>query len=280
MARRALRSLSWRFFMAKTVVLLALFCSTGFLPAAEAPATQRATIIRDVTIIDATGSAPQPAMTLVIRGERIADIGKASDVAVPESAQVIDGQGKFLIPGLWDMHGHLTDAGEGALAQLIENGVTGVRDLGGDLELVQRWRREITEGRRIGPHIVAAGPFLDGPNEAKHRIIATNEAEARAAIRSIKARGADFVKIHNALPREAFFAAADEARKQGIPLAVHLPREVTIAEASAVWATLAKNQSWFVPTMVAYERGLPPSFRADRSTGGRSTSSQPCTRRG
>jgi imidazolonepropionase-like amidohydrolase len=195
------------------------------------------------------------------------------------------------------MHGHLTDAGEGALAQLIENGVTGVRDLGGDLELVQRWRREITTGKRIGPHIVAAGPFLDGPNEAKHRLIATNEAEAREAVRAIKSRGADFVKIHNALPRDVFLAAADEARKLGIPLAVHLPQEMSTAEASdagarslehvemllqsvlmrkenpprtrdeafdelngekgaALWGLLARNQTWYVPTLVAYEKGF------------------------
>jgi len=260
-------------------------------------------VIRDVTVIDCTGSKPQPEMTVVIRSGRIAELGKAAQVKLPKDAQVIDGRGKFLIPGLWDMHGHLTDAGEGALSQLIENGVTGVRDIGGDLELVRNWRREIEERRRVGPHIVAAGPLLDGPTQAKWHVVAHNEAEARALVRRTKQRGADFVKIHTNLSRDAFFAAVDEAKKQGMPLAVHLPRALTIAEASdaganslehvemlvqsalmqqdsatktlsakqrfdaafealsgekgtALWARLAKNHTWFVPTMVAYERGF------------------------
>src|SRR5688572_11191227 len=107
-------------------------------------------VIRDVTVIDGTGAKPLPAMTVVIRNGRIAQLGEAARVKAPAGARLIDGGGKFLIPGLWDMHGHLTDAGEGALAQLIENGVTGVRDLGGDLELVQRWRRDIEQAKRVG----------------------------------------------------------------------------------------------------------------------------------
>jgi imidazolonepropionase-like amidohydrolase len=260
-------------------------------------------VIRDVTVIDGTGAKPQTAMTVVIRNGRIAEIRQPTQAKVPNGARVIDGTGKFLIPGLWDMHGHLTDAGEGALTQLIENGVTGVRDMGGDMELVRGWRREIEKGTRIGPHIVAAGPLLDGPTQAKWHVVAHNEAEARALVRSIKQQGADFVKIHTNLSRDAFFAAVDEAKKQGMPIAVHLPRALTMAEASdaganslehvemlvqsalsqqdsatkklsdrqridaafeslndergtALWARLVKNRTWFVPTMVAYERGF------------------------
>ncbi|HTK95342.1 MAG TPA: amidohydrolase family protein [Terriglobales bacterium] len=260
-------------------------------------------VIRNVTVIDCTGAEAKPDMTVVVRDGRIAQVGKTTDITVPQSAEVIDASGKFLIPGLWDMHGHLTDAGEGSLAQLIENGVTGVRDMGGDLELVQRYRREIEQGKRVGPRILAAGPLLDGPTEAKWHVVAKDEAEARALVRSIKARGADFLKIHTMLSREAFFAAVDEAKKQGLPVAVHLPRAVNMGEASdagvaslehvemvvqsalvqqdkathalsdkqrldaafdalngepgtALWATLVKNGTYFVPTMVAYERGF------------------------
>ena len=287
--------------MRKTVLLLSLLFCGALL--AQASTVVPPLVIRDVTVIDCTGAKPQPSMTVVIRNGRIAELGATAQVKLPKGARVIDGRGKVLIPGLWDMHGHLTDAGDGALEQLVENGVTGVRDLGGDLELVQRWRREIEQHKRIGPHIVAAGPLLDGPTEAKWHVVAHDEAEARALVRSIKQRGADFVKIHNNLSREAFFAAVDEAKKEGIPLAVHLPRTVTIAEASdagarslehvemlvqsalaqqdsatkglsdqqrldaafealsgergaELWARLAKNQTWFVPTMVAYERGF------------------------
>ena len=287
--------------MRKTLLMLSqLVCGTLLAqPAKPVPPL----VIRNVTVIDCTGSRPQPEMTVVIQRGRITELGKAAQVKLPQHAEIIDGRGKFLIPGLWDMHGHLTDAGEGALAQLIENGVTGVRDMGGDLELVKRWRREIEEGKRIGPHIVAAGPLLDGPTEAKWHVVAHNEAEARAVVRDIKQRGADFLKIHNNLSRPAFFAAVDEAKKLGMPVAVHLPRALSIAEASdaganslehvemlvqsaltqqdsatkkssdrqrldaafdalsgekaaPLWATLAKNHTWFVPTIVAYERGF------------------------
>src|SRR5262245_29996962 len=280
--------------MSKSFVLLLLFCETV---SAQSQPSVRVLAIRDVTVIDCTGAAPQPEMTVVVRENRIAEIGKSSKVAIPEGARVVDGKGKFLIPGLWDMHGHFAHAGSGAVSLLIANGVTGVRDPGGDLGLVQRLRSEIASGERIGPHIVAAGPFVDGQDRAKWHVLVRNDAEARELVRSIKQRGADFVKIHNALSREAFFAAMDEARKQGMRVAVHLPEEVTIAEASdagaaslehvemlvqsemrnqndpaktfdeacgwlngeqgaALWAKLLENDAWYVPTMVAYERGF------------------------
>jgi imidazolonepropionase-like amidohydrolase len=260
-------------------------------------------VIRNVTVIDCTGAKPESAMTVVVRNGRIAELGKAAGVKLPNGARIIDGSGKFLIPGLWDMHGHLTDAGEGALTQLIENGVTGVRDMGGDLALVQRWRREIERGTRIGPHIVAAGLMLDGPTKSQWHVVANNEAEARAFVRSFKQRGADFLKIHIKLSRPAFYAAVDEAKKLGMPVAVHLPLAVSTAEASdagvnslehvemlvqsalaaqdsatkklsdterfnaaldalsgdsaaALWARLVKNNTFYVPTLVAYERGF------------------------
>jgi imidazolonepropionase-like amidohydrolase len=284
----------------KAAVIVVLAALSGSL---FAQANNRALAIRNVTVIDCTGAAAKPGMTVVVRDGRIVQVGLAKDVAVPRQAQVVDATGKFLIPGLWDMHGHLTDAGEGALAQLIENGVTGVRDIGGDLELVKRYRSEIEQGKRIGPHIVMAGPLLDGPTEAKWHIVAKNEAEAREQVRSIKQGGADFLKIHMNLSREAFFAAVDEAKKQGLPVAAHLPRALSMAEASdaganslehvemlvqsalvqqdkatkaltdkqrldaafdtlsgeqgaALWARLVKNGTYYVPTLVAYERGF------------------------
>jgi len=195
-----------------------------------------------VTVIDCTGAPEKPNSTVVITGGRIAEVGLSETVPIPDVARVVDGTGKFLIPGLWDMHGHLTDATETALSQLIMNGVTGVRDMGGDLDQIDRWRHEIAEGKRVGPQIVRAGPFVDGPKPGiKWRLTVTNGAEAREAIDRMKLRGVDFIKVHNGLSREAFFAVADEARKQGLPLAVHLPsgmwthpkgNGVSIAEAS------------------------------------------------
>jgi imidazolonepropionase-like amidohydrolase len=261
--------------------------------------------ITHVTVIDVSGAPAKPDMTVVIANGRIETVGKTGEVRLAEEARVLDATGKFLIPGLWDMHGHLTYTSENPLALLLEHGVTGVRDMGGDLERIDRWRKEIASGARLGPHIVRAGPFVDGPKPgAKDRLAVNNAAEARRAVATLKRRGVDFIKVHTGLSRESFFAVADEARKQGLPLAAHVPsglwtkaEGVSIAEASdagakslehieillecalhakdataksldraldelngeagkALFARLARNGTYYVPTLVAYYRGF------------------------
>jgi len=254
--------------------------------------------ITHVTVIDCTGAGPEPNSTVIIGNGQISVVGPSDRVTIPAGVRVIDGSGKFLIPGLWDMHGHLTDATEEAFPLLIMNGVTGVRDMGGDLAQIDRWRSEINKGVRVGPHIIRAGPFVDGPKEGvSNRLIVRTPGEARQAVHDLKAQGVDFIKVHNALPPEAFFALMDEARKEHIPVAVHLPNGVSSAEASdagaatlehietinesALWRKGAtaktveqavnenlgptgkelfqrfvKNGTWYVPTLVAYERGF------------------------
>jgi imidazolonepropionase-like amidohydrolase len=254
--------------------------------------------ITHVTVIDCTGAPAKPDMTVLIVGDRIADIGSSAIVAVPKNARVLDGKGKFLIPGLWDMHGHLSDATQTAFPLLILNGVTGVRDMGGKLTEIDTWRSEIKAGTRIGPHIVRAGPFVDGPKQGvPNRLTAITPEEARSAVLQLKHEGVDFIKVHNGLPRDAFFALMDEAHKQHISVAIHLPKGIGAAEASdagaaslehvetlvegqlwrpgatakdidqalaelegtqgtALFSTFVKNGTWFVPTLVAYERGF------------------------
>lgn len=251
-----------------------------------------------VTVIDCTGAAAKPNSTVVIIGSRIHAVGPTESTEIPAGARVVEANGKFLIPGLWDMHGHLTDATEDAFPLLILNGVTGVRDMGGDLAQIDRWRSEIDRGSRVGPHIIRAGPFVDGPKEGVlNRLTVRTPEEARQAVHELKAKGVDFIKVHNGLAPAAFFALMDEARREHMPVAVHLPQGVSSAEASdagaatlehietinesALWrkgATaktveqaleenlgptgqelfqrFAKNRTWYVPTLVAYERGF------------------------
>jgi imidazolonepropionase-like amidohydrolase len=188
--------------------------------------------ITGVTIIDPV-AAPESSMTVVVSGRRITAIGPTGATAVPRGARVIDGAKKFLIPGLWDMHGHLTDATEAAFPLLVANGITGVRDMGGNLGQLDRWRAQIARGTRLGPLIVRCGPFVDGPKDiTENRLAITDPAAARRAVDSLADRGVDFIKVHNALPREAFFAVLSEARKRRLPVAVHLPHGMTVAEAS------------------------------------------------
>jgi imidazolonepropionase-like amidohydrolase len=207
-------------------------------PAAHAPAAAPSVVFRHVTVIDATGAPARPDRDVVIRGGRIAAVDSAGRVPLPRDARTIDATGKFMIPGLWDMHGHLTDATEAAFPLLVMNGITGVRDLGGDLARIDRWRAEIEKGERLGPRIVRAGPFVDGVKPGvPHRLTVTTPEQARRAVDSLKTLGVDFIKVHNLLPRDAFFALLARARERGLPVAVHLPHGVSSAEASDSGAT-------------------------------------------
>jgi imidazolonepropionase-like amidohydrolase len=148
-------------------------------------------------------------------------------------ARVIDGRGKFLIPGLWDMHVHTAIAGGRALLGLyVANGVTGVRDMAGDWPTLRGWRDDIAAGRLVGPRIVASGPYLEGGDIPVPHLLARTPEEGRAGVDSLVELGVDFVKVHGQLTRETYFAIARRARERGIPFAGHVPRAVGSADAS------------------------------------------------
>jgi imidazolonepropionase-like amidohydrolase len=144
----------------------------------------------------------------------------------------VDGTGKYLIPGLWDMHVHIT--GTYYLPLFLANGVTGVRDMHTFWPaLIYGMRKRVADGKLLGPRIVAAGALIDGPNPIwPGSLKAANAEEGRAAVRKLRKDGADFVKVYSKLPRDAFLAIAQEAKKQGLPVAGHVPESVGAAEAS------------------------------------------------
>ena len=216
----------------KNALLFLLFC---LLPLEvfgrqEASSGQTALVFTDVTVIDATGAPAKPDMTVVIKGGRIAALGKTANLDVPENAHVVDATGKFLIPGLWDMHIHPLNKKD-YLALFIANGVTGMRVMWGVPEH-HKWREEISAGELIGPRMVISSPIVDGPNARGRRIAVSSEDEGRQVVRKVKKEGADLVKLSIRIPRDAYFAIADEAKKQGIPFAGHVPYFVSLAEAS------------------------------------------------
>src|SRR6266852_7281785 len=185
----------------------ALLLSTLLLSSACATSNDRTLAIANVTVIDATGAAAQPSTTVVVRGGRIVSVGPAATAAIPRGARVVDGKGKYLIPGLFDMHTHLSFFGAEAFPALVRYGVLAVRDLGGSLEELDRWRAELDRGTRIGPRIFRAGPYVDGPKELTGlrkatTITVSTPDEGRAAVISLKQRGVDTIKTHNGLSRE------------------------------------------------------------------------------
>ncbi len=190
----------------------------------------RSLAISNVTVIDCTGKAAQPAMTVLIRDDRIVALGNDKDVRVPQNTQLIDGTGKFLIPGLWDMHVHWYDTDY--LPLFHANGVTGVRIMWG-FPINLQWRKDQAAGALVGPRLVLAGPIVDGPKPIwPGSTAASTEAEGREAVRKTKKDGYDFVKVYSLLPRDVYFAIADEAKKQHLPFVGHVPSSVSVAEAS------------------------------------------------
>jgi hypothetical protein len=195
-------------------------------------ASAGAIAITDVTVIDVRSGAKQAGVTVVTNGGEIAGIGRA--VPVPPGAVRVDGAGKVLIPGLWDMHSHNQASGAESLDLYLAHGVVGTRDMGSDLDFILPLRDRIQRGEASGPEIVAAGPMLDNaPADWPFRRRVTNAQEAREAVRDLKRRGVDFIKVHNNTPREVFFAIAEEAPKLGLPFAGHIPFAVTIAEGAS-----------------------------------------------
>ena len=195
--------------------------------------------ITHVTLIDATGAPPRADVTVIVARGMISSIGPSSSIAIPPGARVIDGSGKFLIPGLADMHVHLTGAGEPngsrefILPLLVANGITTVRDMGGSVELLKTLRAEVDSGKRVGPHIFFTGPYLDGnPPSFQPSVVVQNAAEGKAAVDQLKRDGVDFVKVQSRLQPEAYFAIASEAKQQGMRFVGHVPDSITAAQAS------------------------------------------------
>ncbi len=189
-------------------------------------------VIKNVRVIDATGAPETKPMSVAIEGERIAEIAKRIR-HVPRTAVVIDGKGEFLIPGLWDMHIHLGTP-EIFFPLLVANGITGVREMftGIPMPVIRQWR-----SRRDAPRIVAPG-FLDGPpmlwsGPAPPGAFAVATAqEGRDAVLALARSGVDFLKIYSSVPREAYFAIAEEAHALRMPFAGHVPEAVSPLEAS------------------------------------------------
>jgi len=190
--------------------------------------------ITHVTIINPGTAKPQLDMTLLTHGRDIVSVGKTKNLKVPASVKVIDGTGKFVIPGLWDMHVHFRDA-DRDLKMDVANGVLGIRNMGGVAKEVFPLRDAIASGQRMGPKIVACGPIIDGPDSWSNPqfTISVNTAdEARSAVVSLKQQSTDCIKVYDGLSLDSYYAILDEAKKLGLPVVGHLPRGITIAEAS------------------------------------------------
>jgi len=242
--------------------------------------------ITHTTVIDVRTGETRADFTVLVTGDRIAYAGPSSSAPPVDGAKVIDGTGKFLIPGLWDMHihGFLYVFSDFAGPLMIANGVTGARDMGYYVDTTLRWKRDIAAGKEVGPRLVV-GVRVDGPvNEARFIAhVKTAEDGVRAVDtltrRKDRTQRADFITIEKRIPRAAYFGIAREAKKIGASLAGVVPESVSVVEASdsgqrsieneddvmrpcgppsrfscrAVIETLARNRTWVTPTLIKYQ---------------------------
>jgi hypothetical protein len=184
-------------------------------------------------VVDVEGGHIVPDQTVLVSGGRIAAVG--ARVAVPAGARVVDARGKYVIPGLWDMHVHAAREGRALhfWPLFLANGVTGVREMGSYLDSLQHWRARAHAAGPDAPRIVWSTPMLDGvPTSWVHGFGVPDAAAARAAADSMRRLGFDFLKVYDRLPRDAYFALAAEAKRHAIPFAGHVPESVSAAEAS------------------------------------------------
>jgi imidazolonepropionase-like amidohydrolase len=275
---------------ARAIVLTVL---AGLWTATQSPPPgQMPLVIRNVGIVSMI--TPEISVgAVLVRDGLIAYVGSTAGLPDAAGARTIDGTGKFVVPGLIDMHTHVSKTRGSSLGLLVANGVTTVRDLGGDLEELLRWRREILSGNRVGPRLLIAGPYLEsGKNAARQhgtpvqemvepaertRIGVGTPADADRVIADIAARGVDHVKIRTVENRETYLAIGDAARRHGLALAGHFQpfsfddvidsgqrsiehafypslQERSPSERRAFLRRLAQNGVAIVPTLVVLER--------------------------
>lgn len=233
---------------------------------APAPAASRSSMpapiaITDVTVIPMDSERVLEAHTVVVEGERIVAVGPAGDVEAPEGATVIDGTGRWLIPGLAEMHGHIPpptaprELVENVLFLWVANGITTVRGvLGapGQLEL----KAEANSGAIVSPTLYLAGPSFNGNS-------VSSPAQAAAMVREQAAAGWDLLKVHPGLTRAEYDSMALAARAAGIRFVGHIPDDVGLAHALEMGHETVEHLDGYIEYLDGDQGPVDPARLAD-----------------
>ncbi|MFZ0960237.1 MAG: amidohydrolase family protein [Terriglobia bacterium] len=207
----------------RTLTLLSMLCSITIAPALG----QSRLVIEDVTLIDGTDGPPRHNVEVTVEGDRITRIAPVQHAVKLTGATVVDGRNKYLIPGLWnnDLHAFDYAHAKAALPSLLSYGITTVRDMGAPLDEIVRLRAEIRSQSVIGPRLFIAGPLMEGPVPVRMPFIVDlfDAAQARAEVGSLKQHGVDYIEVDTTLTPELYWAIAEEAQRQSLPLVGHIP---------------------------------------------------------
>lgn len=190
-------------------------------------------VIKGGTVIDVHTGHQAANSFIVIEGNRIKQVGRESEIVVPREAQVIDAHGKWIIPGLMDMHAHVSGVKNLPFELYLANGVTTIRDPGGNLTLLRLARQEIESGKRPGPRLFFSGYVLDGnpPLWPEISLIADTPERAESAVNFLIDQGVESVKVYNSITEPVLAAIVRAAHRRGIPVIGHVPRSMTMTRA-------------------------------------------------
>lgn len=224
---------TFRYRIASLLLSCCLAGSIGIAPACAAALPPRQSLaITDVTVIDVEHDRSLAHRTVLVDGGRISAITASRAASIPAGALRLDGHGRFLIPGLVDMHVHLFNLSshrppnDWTFALDLANGVTAVREMRGDpttMAQIRQWREQFDQGEIAAPRILAAGIPAYGPtpDEARRQVDAAADA------------GADFIKIFSEVPEANWRAILDEAQRRKLPVVGHVPAGVPLLVAAA-----------------------------------------------
>ena len=207
--------------------------------------------ITRVTVVDVERGALVPDQTVLVKGNRIVEVGPASRIRTAAGVRTVDGQGKYVMPGLWDMHAHVHFSGKSPEVEFplfVAHGVTGARVMNAGrpsvlptaqiiLGMHRTWQSRIDAGTLVGPRLLSLGSWVvngsGGINDSMPAFYKARTAEeGQQLARYFKEQGFDFIKVYNNVSREGYFGLAEEARKIGIPFAGHEPGRVSAIEIS------------------------------------------------
>jgi imidazolonepropionase-like amidohydrolase len=210
--------------MLATFLVLAFTLAQAAPAAPAAPAADPTIAFVGVSVVPMSSSAVLADQTVVVRGDRIVALGPAADTAVPEGATRIDGHGRWLMPGLADMHVHTWSTDDFPL--FLANGVTTVRNMFGS-EMQLMWRRQIEAGELLGPTMITAGPIIDGdPPVWPGSAVLTDPAQAEAVVLEQQQAGYDFLKVYAGLKLDVYDALITAAKAHHMRFMGHVPDAV------------------------------------------------------
>ena len=229
------------------------------LAARFAPAAAPALAIRDVDVFDAERGVVVPRQTVVVQGSRIAAVGATASTSIPRGATVLDGRGRTLVPGLWDMHTHFFSSSEASNGLLhLASGVTTVRDLAADLDDAVSARRRADDGSLLYPRLILGG-FLEGPGAwaGPSDVLVRTEAEAIAWVARYDSLGYKQVKLYNLVHPDLVPTIVAEAHRRGMRVSGHVPRGLTVENALALGFDEVQHAAFLMSTFFQDSLYLP-----------------------